>query len=178
MVGKKSGALQNSVTTKIQYISQVITSWNIIIHPIQSIYKTPFSIFIRSNASKKLQISAQKFFSILKYIRAKCLHNEQRAYPSCRVGPGAPVLYCTCLHPRCHNQDGLTTSPNGRGCTLFTTSLPLSCRGHPKSLQWLQRICLHPTGKRNIVLLKIPIILQSARVLWLTQLASPAVVQA
>lgn len=74
-------ALQNSVTTKIQCISWVINSQNIIIHPIQSIHKTLFSIFIQSNATKIPQISAQKFFSILKYIRAKC-----------QAAPGAPVF--------------------------------------------------------------------------------------
>lgn len=40
--------------------------------------------------------------------------------------------------------------PKGRRGTLLTTSLPLIWRDHPKGLQWLQRICLEPKGKRNI----------------------------
>lgn len=33
---------------------------------------------------------------------------------------------------------------------LCSQHLPLSWRDHPQGLQWLQRICLEPKGKRNI----------------------------
>lgn len=33
--------------------------------------------------------------------------------PPFGLAPGAQCLYCTCLHPRCYNYDGLTTLPQG-----------------------------------------------------------------
>lgn len=161
-------ALQNSVTTKIQYISWVINSQNIIIHPIQSIHKTPFSIFIQSNATKILQISAQKFFSILQYIKAKCQAGPR--CPSVRTVPACIRDATTRTDSQPYPREGLHTVYN-----ISATQL----QGPPKrSSVASENLFASQREKEYIVLLKIPIIPQLARVLWRTQLAFPTVVEA
>lgn len=169
-------ALQNSVTTKIQYISWVINSQNIIIHPIQSIHKTPFSIFIQSNATKILQISAQKFFSILQYIKAKCQAGPRcpsvRTVPACILDattrtdsqpyPRGGTVHC--LQHLCHSAAGAPQKvfsgfrecvciPKGKGIQFYSrlqSSLNQQERSSAGSLLFPLR--LRPTSFEMLVL--------------------------